>query len=39
MGFNCLNATEPLGGKSLLFTIQFPIAFDTQLINPGRIKG
>ena len=24
MGFNCLKATEPLQGGSLLFTIKFP---------------
>ena len=30
MGFNCLKATEPLGGGSLLLTIQFPGAPGTQ---------
>ena len=39
MGFNCLKATEPLRGDSLLFTIQFPGVYGTQLIDLGRMKG
>ena len=39
MGFNCLKAREPLQGDGLLFTIQFPGVPDTQLIDPGRMKG
>ena len=39
MGFNCLKATEPLRGDSLLFTIQFPGVPGTQLIDLGRMKG
>ena len=39
MGFNCLKATEPLRGDSLLFTIQFPGVSGTQLIELGRMKG
>ena len=33
MGSNCLKATEPLRGYSLLFTVQFPEVPDTQLID------
>ena len=32
MGFNCLKATEPLRGDSLLFTTQFPGFPGTHLI-------
>ena len=32
MGFNCLKATEPLRGDSLLVTIQFKGGSGTQLI-------
>ena len=39
MGFNCLKATEPLRGDSLLFTIQFSGVPGTQLIDLGRMKG
>ena len=39
MGFNCLKATEPLRGDSLLFTIQFPGVPGAQLIDLGRMKG
>ena len=39
MGFNSLKATEPLQGDRLFFTIQFPRAPGTQLINLGRMKG
>ena len=39
MGFNCLKATEPLRGASLLFTIKFPESPGTHLINFGRLKG
>ena len=39
MGFNCLNATEPLQGDSLLFAIQFPGVPGIQLIYLGRMKG
>ena len=33
-----LKATEPLGGDSLLLTIQFPRVSGTQLIDLGRMK-
>ena len=39
MGFNCLKATEPLWGGSLLFTTKFPEIPGTHLINLGRVKG
>ena len=39
MGFNSLKATEPLQGDRLFFTIQFPRAPGTQLINLGKMKG
>ena len=39
MGFNCLKATEPLRGASLLFTTKFPESPGTHLINLGRLKG
>ena len=33
MGFNCLKATEPLRGGSLLFTTKFPEIPGTHLID------
>ena len=39
MGFNCLKATEPLRGGSLLFTSKFPEIHGTHLIDLGRMKG
>ena len=39
MGFNCLKATEPLQGWSLLFTTKFPETPCTHLINIGKMKG
>ena len=40
MGFNCLRATEPLRGDSLLFIIQFPgVPPATDLIDLRRMKG
>ena len=39
MGFNCLKATDPLRGGSLLFTTKFPEIPRTHLINLGRMKG
>ena len=38
MGFNCLKATEPLKGGSLLFTTKFPEIPGTHLIDLGRVK-
>ena len=38
MGFNCLKATEPLQGSSLLFTAKFPDSPGTHLIDFGRMK-
>ena len=38
MGFNCLKATGPLQGGSLLFTTKFPESPGTHLINLGRMK-
>ena len=38
MGFNCLKATEPLQGGSLLFTTKFPEIPGTHLIDLGRRK-
>ena len=38
IGFNCLKATEPLRGESLLFTIQSPGFSGTHLIDLGRMK-
>ena len=38
MGFNCLKATEPLRGDSLLFTTKFPAIPGTHLIDLGRMK-
>ena len=39
MGFNCLKATEPLRGGSLLFTTKFPEIPGTHMIDLGRMKG
>ena len=39
MGFNCLKATEPLRGDSLLFTTWHPELPGTHLVNLGRMKG
>ena len=39
MGFNCLKATEPLRGGSLLFTTKFLEIPGTHLINLRRMKG
>ena len=39
MGFNCLKATEPLRGDSLLFTAKPPGGPSTHLIDLGRMKG
>ena len=38
MGFNCLKATEPLRGGSLLFTTYFPEIPGTHFIDLGRMK-
>ena len=38
-GINCLKATEPLRGDSLLFTTQSPGFPGTHLIDLGRMKG
>ena len=38
MGLNCLKATEPLQGGTLLFTTKFPEIPGTHLINLGRMK-
>ena len=39
MGFNCLEAAEPLRGDSLPFNVKFPEIPDTHLIHLGRMKG
>ena len=39
MGFNCLNATKPLGGDSLLFANKSPEIPVTVLINLKKMKG
>ena len=39
MGFNCLRATEPLQGGSLLFTTKFPEISGTHLIDLRRMNG
>ena len=39
MGFNCLKATEPLQGGSLLFITKFPEISATPLFDLGRMKG
>ena len=36
MGFNCLKATEPLRGGSLLFTTKSPGGPGTHLIDLGK---
>ena len=38
MGFNCLKATEPLRGGSLLFTTKLPDIPGTHFIDLGRMK-
>ena len=38
MGFNCLNATKPPGGDSLLFANKSPEISGTPLINLRKIK-
>ena len=38
-GLNCLKATEPLQGDSLLFTTKSPGVSGTHLIDLGRMKG
>ena len=38
MDFNCLKATKPLRGGSLLFTTTFPEIPCAQLIDLGRMK-
>ena len=39
MGFNCLKATEPLHGGSLLFITKFPEIPSTHLVNLRKMKG
>ena len=39
MGFNCLNATKPPGGDSLLFANKSPEISGTPLINLNEMKG
>ena len=39
MGFNCLKATEPLQGGSLLFTTKFPEISGTHLIDLKKTRG
>ena len=39
MGFNCLKATEPLQGDSLLFTTRSPRVLGTHLIDSEMMKG
>ena len=39
MGLNCLKATEPLRGDSLLFTTRSPSTPGTHLIDLIKIKG
>ena len=38
MGINCLKATEPLRGDSLLFNTKFPEFPGTHWINLRRMK-
>ena len=38
MGFDCLNAMEPLGGHTLHFTTKPPGVPGTHFINHGRIE-
>ena len=39
MGFNCLMATQPLQGDSLLFTTRSTGLPGTHLVGLGRMKG
>ena len=39
MGFNCLKATEPLSGDTLLSITQFPRVHGTHLTDLERMKG
>ena len=39
MGFNCLEATDPLQGGSLPFSTQSPEVPGTHLINLRMMKG
>ena len=39
IGFNCLQATEPLQGDSLLFTIQLQGIPGAHLIDQEKMKG
>ena len=39
MGFNCLKATEPLRGESLLLTRKSPAVTGTHLIHLTKMKG
>ena len=39
MRLNCLKATEPLRGHSLLFTTKFTEILGTHLIDLGKMKG
>ena len=39
MGLNCLKATEPLRGDSLILTNNYPEIPVIILINIGRVKG
>ena len=38
MGFNCLKATEPLRGSSLLFSTKIPDIPDAHLVDLGSMK-
>ena len=38
MGFNCLKATEPLQGDSLLFTTKSPGVPGTHIVDFRRMK-
>ena len=38
MRFNCLKASEPLRGGSLLFTARFPEIPGTHFVDLGRMK-
>ena len=39
IGFNCLNAMEPLRGHILLFTTKSPGVPGTHFIKLGRMEG
>ena len=39
MGFNCLKATEPLRGDSLLFITKFPKCYGTNFLDLERMTG